>query len=160
MGAFALPGASLEKAKQRASLAICFNFKSAIENFDMEYGDLPKVGSQVQTAGPDGEKLLSILTGTEQDPSTGQNSKAIKFLSVGMGKYGKGGAYYGGDGVRMEGVYDNWGRPFVVNMHVGGGSVLRFHYAGKTVELPGRIVAVYSSGKDGKPGTADDIKTW
>ena len=37
---------------------------------------------------------------------------------------------------------------------------LRFKFGSRIIELPGRLAAAYSPGKDGKPGTSDDVITW
>jgi hypothetical protein len=158
-GMFVLPTADRKRIEGRQVFSQMYALESAVINFQTVYGCLPSVGGHVRTDGPDGVKFLNILLGIEEG-SSNQNSRKIKFLSVREAKGRKNGLKYSATGNRVEGLYDSWGNPFIVKMNVKKEDKLRFMLGNKLIELPGRSVAVYSAGKDGKPGTADDVKTW
>jgi hypothetical protein len=134
--------------------------ESAINNFHTEYGVLPVVGSHIQTDGPDGVKFLNILLGFEDDSTQRQNPRSIKFLAVREAKHRRNGLQYEGKESRVQGLYDVWGNPFIVEINVKNEDKLRFKFGGRLVELPGRLAAAFSPGKDGIPGTSDDVTTW
>jgi hypothetical protein len=159
---FAVINASGHRPHQGKSttLATAIAIESAINNFHTEYGVLPVVGSHIQTDGPDGVKFLNILLGLEGDSTQKQNSRGIKFLSVREARNGRNGLQYDGKGSRVQGLYDLWGNPFIVEINAKNEDKLRFKSGERNIELPGRLAAVYSSGKDGKPGTSDDAVTW
>jgi hypothetical protein len=134
--------------------------ESAINNFHTEYGVLPVVGSHIQTDGPDGVRFLNILLGLEGDSAQKQNPRSIKFLSVREAKGRRNGLQYDETGNRVVGLYDVWGNPFIVEINVKNEDKLRFKLGGRLVELPGHLAAAFSPGKDGIPGTPDDVTTW
>ncbi len=142
------------------TLATAIAIESAINNFHTEYGVLPSAGNHVQTDGLDGVKFLNILLGLEDDSTQKQNPRSFKFLSVREAKDRRNGLQYEVKGSRVQGLYDLWGNPYIVEINVNSEDKLRFKFGSRIVELPGRLAAAYSSGKDGKPGTADDFITW
>lgn len=156
---FYSPTASISKAKKTTALATETAVESSITNFYKDYGTLPKVPTEVKTNTPAGVELLTILRGMETS-ATLQNIRGIKFLSVREGKNGKNGLIYDPSGAFIVGLYDPWGNPYTVVLDHDYDEQLHFTYGGRTVDLRGRRVAAYSPGKDGKPGTADDILTW
>ena len=162
---FTMPGILLDaenrnRRRQRTPILTAAALESAVNNFHTEYGVLPGIGSPIQTDGPDGVRFLNILLGLEGDSPQKQNPGYIKFLSVRDAKDGRNGLQHDGKGSRVKGLYDLWGNPFIVEVNVKNEDKLRFNHGSKMVELPGRLVAAYSLGKDGKPGTADDVVTW
>jgi hypothetical protein len=159
-GTFRLPTADRYRANQIQAWSQAIALESAVHNFHTEYGVLPAVGNHVQTDGPDGVRFLNILLGLEGDSTLKQNLRNIKFLSVREAKDRRNGLQYGEKENRVEGLYDVWGYPFIVEINVRNEPKLRFNHGSRIVELPGRLVAVYSPGKDGKPGTSDDVTTW
>lgn len=146
--------------KRTEPLITAISLESAVNNFHTEYGVIPVVGNHVQTDGPDGVTFLNILLGLEGESAKRQNPRNIKFLAAKESKDRKNGLQYGEMANRAEGLYDIWGNPFIVEINVKSEKMLRFNYGGRIIELPGRLVAVCSPGKDGKPGTSDDVKTW
>ncbi len=142
------------------TLATAIAIESAINNFHTEYGVLPVVGNHIPTDGPDGVKFLNILVGLEDDSTQKQNPRNIKFLAVREARDGRNGLQYDGKGSRVQGLYDLWGNPFIVEINVKNEDKLRFKLGGRLVELPGRLATAFSPGKDGIPGTSDDVKTW
>jgi hypothetical protein len=156
---FVLPTADRKRAEGRQVISQMYALESAVINFQTEYGCLPSVGGHVRTDGPGGVKFLNILLGIEEGSSK-QNSRNIKFLAVREAKGRINGLQYSETGNRVEGLYDVWGNPFIVEINVQQEEKLRFKLGDKLIELPGRLVTAYSLGKDGKPGTADDVKTW
>lgn len=114
----------------------------------------------MQTDGSGGVRFLNVLLGLEGDSAQKQNLRDIKFLSAKEAKGRKVGLKYDEEGNRVEGLYDLWGNPYIVEINVKNEDKLRFNHGGRIIELLGRSVAAYSPGKDGKPGTADDVVTW
>lgn len=129
-------------------------------NFKGDYGVLPRAAHRIWLGGPEGVKLLGILLGNEKDSADRQNPKGIRFLSVREAKNRKGGLRYSDKDRKVEGVFDSWGNPYVVVLDAKNEGKVHFNYGSKTVDLPGKSVAVYSAGKDGEAGNSDDIKTW
>lgn len=159
-GLFMLPTARPTNTYRANTLRHAVALESAIHSFYTEYGVLPDIGSHIQTDGPDGVRFLNILLGLEGESAQKQNLRDIKFLSVKEAKGRKNGLQYNEKGNRVEGLYDAWGNPFIVEINVKNEEKLRFNYGSKIVELPRRLVAAYSPGKDGKSGTPDDVITW
>ena len=158
-GMFMLPTADRRQHEGRQDRAHANAIESAVNNFHVDYDFLPEAGSHLRTDGPDGVRFLNILLGMEEGTPK-QNLRGIKFLSVREAKGRRNGLTYSASGNRVEGLYDVWGNPFIVELGVKNEEKLRFKLGNKLIELPGRLVAVYSSGKDGKPGTPDDVKPW
>ncbi|RYD24004.1 MAG: hypothetical protein EOP88_01840 [Verrucomicrobiaceae bacterium] len=136
------------------------NLEAAVENYVKEYGRLPASSSHSETDGKEGQELLSVLLGIGEESAQMKNPRLIKFLSVKEGEGRRDGLIYDDAGRHVEGLFDSWGRPYVVEMDLTNKGSLRFNHGSKEVELPGRWVAAYSVGADGKAGTRDDIKSW
>ena len=143
----------------RAFGAVC-SVEAAVNQFNAEYGKLPIASERILLSGPGGVGFLTILLGNEKDSADRQNPKGIRFLSAREAKNRRGGIQYGDIGAKVEGFFDPWGNPYVVILDVKNEGGLHFDHGSKTVDLPGKSVAVYSAGKDGKVGNTDDIKTW
>lgn len=156
MGVFAAPTADLGKAKNTTAFGMVNSLELAVNLFHNEYGNLPGVAGHVVCEGPEGVKLLKILIGADG----GGNGNKIKFLPTKEARNRKNGLQYSNAGTGLDGFFDPWGHPFVVELNLKKSGKLRFHHGNKVVELPGRLVAVYSVGKDGKAGTGDDITSW
>lgn len=134
--------------------------EEAVDNYMKEYGRLPSSSSGSETAGKEGRELLTVLLGMETESPEMKNPRAIKFLPVKEGEGRKDGLIYDETYHRIEGLFDGWGRPYVVMMDVTNKGALRFNHGSGAIELPGKLVAAYSTGADGKAGTRDDIRSW
>ncbi len=134
--------------------------EKGVINFQTEYGAMPDVASHVTTDSPEGIKLLTILLGLEPQTGKPQNSRCIKVLNVKEGKDRKNGLIYSESGTTIEGLFDPWGKPYIIELDTQNAGHLHFTLGNKTIELKGRRVAVYSAGPDGKLGTSDDVTTW
>lgn len=156
---FAIPTTSTEKIKNVRALASAVSIESAINNFNSEYGTLPEVGNRLRTGSKEGFKLLSILLGSESSENL-QNKSSIRFLAIKEGKNYKGGLMLRPVGTFADGLFDPWGNPYVVVLDARKEGKLHFNYGSKTVDLPGKLVAVFSLGKDGIEGNSDDVRTW
>ena len=152
---------SLSLARNVTTLAHATGLERAIENFHAEYGALPDVGNHLTTDSADGVKLLVILLGIEPESDTVRNPRMIRFLNfLREGKNKRGGLIYNSTRTLPDGLYDAWGNPFTVELAKPGEQNVHFTISAKTIDLPGRRVAVYSPGMDKALGTVDDIKTW
>lgn len=158
-GVFMFPTADKKRMEVLKTLSTATAIEVAVNNFQTEYDILPTVGSHTRTDGPDGVRFLNILLGKEEG-SPKQNPWDIKFLAVREAEGRKNGLQYRETGNRVEGLFDVWGNPFIVEFNVKNEDKLRFKLGGKLIQLPKRFAAVYSPGKDGKPGTPDDVTTW
>lgn len=142
-------------------LSIATALESAVQNFRIEYGALPDVSRNiVATDSPDGLRLLKILLGMEDPTISHQNTRDIKFLSVPEGKNRRRGLIYTENGKSLEGLFDAYGNGYTVVLQVKSEEPLRLSFGKKVIELKGRDCAVFSPGKDGKPGTSDDVTTF
>jgi hypothetical protein len=158
-GLFLAPAAIPRRNTQ--DLMISTALESAILNFHVEYDDLPDVGRHIVTTdSPDGVRLLKILLGMKDVSVAPQNTRGIKLLSVREGKNRRNGLIYTEDGMSLIGLFDVYGNGYTVVLNAKPGEPLRFPFGKKTIELAGRNCAVFSPGKDGKTGTADDVTTW
>jgi len=150
---------NLTTCGRSTELATANALESAANNFFIEYGALPKVGSRVRTDTPEGVRFLKILLGVENTDKP-RNTRAIKFLSVREGKQKRNGLMYAADGKSVEGLYDPWGSPYTVILDTEDGKHFRFTLGSKTIDLKARQAAACSPGPDQKLGTADDVTTW
>lgn len=149
------------KAKLVSSRSSALALQTAVDSFYAEYGSLPDVGDRVTSDEPDGIRLLEILLGDEGATAESQCVRSLRFLNVReTNKRAGGGLLYRSDGRSVEGLFDAWGNPYVVELDADYDDRLRFKLGGKRVSLDARRVAVYSAGSDKKLGTDDDVKTW
>ena len=132
----------------------------AVEQFEMEYGHLPEVGSHAfDCADVEGRALAEILLGRGQGVSLAQNPRKIPFLSIELAKSStKGGLLYGKE-LEVLGIYDGWGEPFEILLRKPGERGIKLVHRGKTVTVE-RPALVFSKGKDRISGTKDDVRTW
>ena len=132
----------------------------AVEQFEMEYGHLPEVGSHAFDCDDvEGRSLAEILLGRGQGGSLAQNPRKIPFLSIELAQSSaRGGLLYGKD-LEVLGIYDQWGQPFQVLMRKPGERGITLTHRGKTVMIE-RPVVVFSKGEDRIAGTKDDVRTW
>lgn len=159
LGIFAFINANPRHHGRPTSLATAIAIEMAVNSFYTEYGAMPDVGSRVRTDTPEGIKLLTILLGLEKTDKP-QNPREIKFLSVREGKDRRNGLIYSAAGNMPEGLFDQWGNPYTVELDVQYKEQLHFNVASSSVDLEGRSVAAYSPGEDKKLGTADDVTNW
>jgi hypothetical protein len=160
---FAAGSLAINQAKTVASMSAATSLETAVNQFYSEYGSLPDVGGDtVMTDKGEGIRLLEILLGLEGGSGKVQNTHSIGFLAVKETRdRTKGGLLYGSGGPpSVEGLFDAWGNPFVVELDTTYEERLRFNMGGRRISLNGRRVAVHSAGADKKLGTDDDVKTW
>jgi len=158
-GLFQAPTANPHRKTKDLMIAMALN--SAIQNFSDEYDALPDVGrDSVTTDSPDGVQLLKILLGIEDSSAAPQNTRSIRFLSVREVRNRRLGLIYTENGTSVEGLFDAYGNGYIVVLQVKPGEPLLVPFGKKTIKLIGRDCAVFSPGKDGRPGTFDDVKTW
>lgn len=135
----------------------------AIEQFNSTYHRLPDLGTdEFRMEGQTGSECLVILLAREELNSTTQNKKQIRFLSVGETTVkNKGGLLYsnGGKDATPVGLYDAWGNAFYVKFDTDNDQMIDDPLKSGNV-VRNKPVIIYSSGRDGKLGTKDDIKTW
>ncbi|RYD40305.1 MAG: hypothetical protein EOP85_14480 [Verrucomicrobiaceae bacterium] len=134
--------------------------ESAVNNFQIEYGFLPSSEPRLKTDNPAGIKLLAVLLGMERESPEMVNKRRIWFLSTKEVSERKGGLLYNSTRDSVEGLFDAWGNPLIVELDVENRGELLINYGPRTVELKGRAVAAYSAGKDKKIGTQDDLRNW
>jgi general secretion pathway protein G len=151
---------AMNRARVVTSKASASAIETAVNAFYTEYGALPDVGDRVKTNKGEGTKLLEILLGLEGDTGKVQNPRNNKFLNVKETKTNSKGIRYSSSGRSVEGLWDDWGNPFVIELDTQYEERMRFNHGGKQVTLNGRRVAIYSAGPDKKEGTEDDIKSW
>lgn len=137
----------------------------AIEGFYSQYKTQPKIaskGADLITEGSDGLELLTVLLGKEEVTNSMENRKQIRFLTVEETKRKeKGGLFYSKSGTDAlpEGLYDAWGHPFHVRFASGESQEIPDPFKPGEI-IHDKIAIVYSYGKNGKAGDADDIKSW
>lgn len=147
--------------RRTKDLMTATNLESAIRNFRVEYDVLPDVGRHIVTTdSPDGVTLLKILLGMEDVSVPSQNTRGIRLLSAREGKNRRNGLIYTVDGKSVEGLFDVYGNGYTVVLNTRHGEPLHVPYGKKTIEFRGRDCAVFSPGRDGKPETKDDVRTW
>lgn len=151
---------AMNRAKVVTSKASATAIVSAVNSFYTDYGALPDVGDSVKTDRGQGPKLLEILLGLEGKSGKMQNPRGNKYLSVKETKTRSKGLKYSSSGNSVEGLFDDWGNPFVVELDVTYEEKLRFNHGSRPVTLNGVRVAAYSAGADKQLGTDDDIKSW
>ncbi len=152
---------AMTKARSTASGTYASAVVTAVEGYYSTYGALPSVGDNLRTDRGDGLKLLEVLLGVEPQGGKIQNTRNVKFLEVKETTKNAGGLRYkSGSGRKVDGLYDDFGNPFYIELDRNYEDRLRFNQGSKRVTLNGRRVAVYSAGPDKKLGTTDDIKTW
>lgn len=150
---FAASNAAIQKTRKTNCLATAISIESAVTNFYVEYGSMPKDGNSDATVATNADTaILKELLGL----STTLNTRGVKFLSAKKGKDGKNGLIYGADGSSTLGLYDPWGGGYRIRMDLDYDDELDVN--GEV--LSDRKVAVWSDGPDRKAGTKDDIKTW
>ncbi len=146
---FAAGNAAIAKAKKSTALAMAVAIESAANNFYTEYGSMP---SEVEIT--DTSKDVSLAkTLRGDDPA--RNARNIRFLSVKEGKHNRNGL----DPVTFK-LFDPWGHGYQVILDTRYTEVVTVTRGGITETFKGRRAAVFSVGKDGVAGTADDVTNW
>lgn len=158
---FAGVNSALKKAKITQGRVAATNVAQAVNQFYSEYSRLPELTGDLRTDSGGGVQLLQILLAEEGGGSDVENSRGINFLSVQEGKGKRGGLYYGsGSGSSVQGLYDPFGNPYTIVLNTDYEDTLSFSMGGKTYNLRGEQVAVYSPGPDMEEGTTDDITSF
>lgn len=158
---FAGVNAAIRKARTTEGKVAASAVSTAVNNFYSEYSRLPDLSNEVNTDTGEGVELLRILLAQEGSGDDVENTRGINFLSVKEGKGRRGGLYYGtGNSNQVQGLYDPFGKPYTVVLNTEYDDVLNFQMGGRTYNLRGQQVAVYSPGADGELGTVDDITSF
>ena len=149
---------AIDRAKRVKALACAMAIKKAIIDYHHDRGAylIAPDNGVLTTDSAAGAKLLTLLLGDKLDPSVQSHC----YLDIREGKNNKDGIIYDESRASVIGLFDPWGNPFTVHMNVRYKGRLNFTIGTETIDLPDTIVAVYSPGKDGKPGTKDDVKAW
>jgi len=146
---FAAGNAAITRARKTTTMATAVAIESAVNNFYTEYGEMPS-GIEITDTSKDAS-LVKTLRG--DDPA--RNTRKIRFLSVKEGTNHMNGV----DPVTLK-IFDPWGQGYQVILDTRYTEVITVTRGGITETLKGRRVAVFSVGKDGLAGTADDVITW
>jgi prepilin-type N-terminal cleavage/methylation domain-containing protein len=159
---FAGVTAALRKARTTEGQVAASGLAQAVNNFYSEYNRLPNLSQQFTTNAGEGVDLLRILLAQEDAANNPVNTRGINFLSVKEGKNQRGGLDYGaqGNSPQAQGLYDPFGQPFTVVLNTNYQDVLTFNVGGRTYNLRGEQVAVFSPGADEQLGTRDDITSF
>lgn len=148
--------------KKQAAARNAENLQKAIEAFHDDYRNLPVAiapGDEFLTEGPQGIELLTVLLGREKAGPQMKNPREIAYINSAPAKHrAKGGLIYDSETNLPAGFYDSWGNPFHVRFS-GPEEEIKDPLKARNV-IRGKIVIVYSHGRDGKPGGGDDVKTW
>lgn len=146
---FAAGDAAITHAKKVTALTTAVAIENAVHIFYTEYGAMPS-GVEITDTSKD-VSLVKTLRG--EDPA--RNGRNIRFLSVKESKHNRNGL----DPVTFK-LFDPWGHGYQVILDTRYTEVVTVTRGGITETLKGRRVAVFSVGKDGVAGTADDVITW
>lgn len=158
---FAGVNSAIKRARITEGKVAASALAEAVERFNSEYNRLPNVESPVKTDQVGGIRLLEILLAEEGTGSDVENTRQVVFLEAKEAKGKRGGIDFGsGGGGSVQGMYDPFGNPYTVVMNVDYENSLGFTFGGRTYNLRGRNVVVYSPGADKQPGTQDDIRTF
>ncbi|WP_264500181.1 hypothetical protein [Luteolibacter flavescens] len=130
----------------------------ALESFENQYERLPRTDAlDFEIEGPEGSKLATVLLGKEESGIEMQNPNQIAFLTVQITRTkAKGGGVLYSSENKVEGVYDNWGRPLRVILRPTGKSEITLPHGHPPQQFSLPFV-VLSRGKDGLWGTEDDL---
>lgn len=165
IGIFAASGmVAINRAKSASTLATATSLEYSINQFYLNYGILPNPGSAklshdivFDTAGLEGQALLSILMAKEPGPPL-QNSKKIVLFVGRPGTRGKNGVITLPSG--FSELRDPWGNPYQVIIDGDYDETMTPPAdSSSTAPVRGRRVLVYSLGRDGKGG-AEAVRTW
>jgi hypothetical protein len=150
VGGFIAGDAALTKAKKVTALAMAVGIESAVNNFHTEIGEMPSKTEIIDTS-----KDTSLAKALRGDDDPTRNPRKIRFLAVKEAKLNKNGL----DPVTLK-IFDPWGHGYQVILNTRYTEQITVTRGGTTETLKGRRVVVFSVGKDGVAGTADDVKTW
>ncbi|RYD24005.1 MAG: DUF4190 domain-containing protein [Verrucomicrobiaceae bacterium] len=157
---FSASTAALGMGRKVTTLGVIGSVESAVDTFFREYGSMPAGEDRITTDSATGVNLLRVLSGWEDEHSPEmRNPRDIKFITLKAGKNRKNGLIFDEKGI-SGGLFDPYGNAYTIFLNPEGIRTLRFQFAGRSIELEDRLVAVVSPGKDGKLGTEDDLKTW
>ncbi len=141
--------AAITKANRTIAMATAIAIESAVNNFYTEYGAMPS-----ETVITDTSKDVSLVK-TLRGADPARNPRNIRFLSVKESKQDKNGL----DPVTFK-IFDPWGSGYQVVLDTRYTEEVTVTRGGITETLKRRRAAVFSLGKDGVAGTADDVRTW
>ena len=140
---------AIAKAKEITAQAAATSLQTAIEQFYVEYSTMPTAANKLDTEMD--ASLVRVVTGVDKT----LNPRSIRFLSLPSITSKKGGM----DPVTQQ-LFDPWGNGYqvIIDVHSSGSITVT---RGSIVEtVTGRRAVVFSLGKDGIAGTADDVITW
>jgi len=146
------------------------DLRIALAAFNIEYGHFPGQSATSQSA-----DIRLLSTGPLIDCLLGQNAewnrKEIKFVDLPKARNGKYG-YVPAEGTNPCRLVDLWGNPYVILLDTNGDGKVQNPdtrnsdpaFEKSEMSPPPDFlpveVAIYSYGKDGIEGTADDIVSW
>lgn len=141
--------------------------KSAISAYYIEYRKYPTSRNENKDADLlSDHELMDCLLGAKQDTFTEKlNPRKITFFAGNKAKTMKGEKYHNGTHLNKDGhgyLFDSWGNYYHVRIDLDRDGSVDIPYwikPSKPEKIPLRII-VWSAGKDGISGNADDIKTW
>ena len=162
---FAAGNAAIQKAKKTTALATCTAIESAVNNFYVEYGVMPKDSLSSDTkVKSDDTTFLKVLLGIEGGGANVLNGRSIKFLSVKEGKAKKNGLIYDAAGTNVSGLYDPWGGKYSVMLDGDYDEKITVQTAAGISKVINKRVAAWSNGADAVSGSGgkanDDVLTW
>lgn len=148
------PTVNREWVQARKTGMVGLSLVTAIENHRLNNGGANPATGDTAFATNDrmGIAMLNVLVGNPP----GRKS----YLQLPRSEKGKPGLVYEADGRSVAGLLDAWGNPYRVVIDTDYDGILVVDIAGKTETVRDQNAVVYSAGKDGKPGTPDDIRSW
>jgi type II secretory pathway pseudopilin PulG len=156
-----------QQAEKTSAMSSAYSLENSISSYFTEYRKYPvEAGTSESDVILSDHRLMDTLLGS--DPATepgGLNPRGIAFFvgksaqSMGDGKY-RSGVQLGEGGVGE--LWDPWGNHYRVQLDLDYNSRIEkpvWDSENSTDTLP-KSILVWSLGRDGIEGTADDIRTW
>jgi prepilin-type N-terminal cleavage/methylation domain-containing protein len=152
-------------ARRMQARAAAMGLRSAVANYEVEYGKLPLAtsGTDAQLETSTGSQLLALLLGENAGKMNPRKQAFIDGLP--MAQNGRNGLLGSGDSF---GLVDPWGQPYVISLDTNHDQFVanpdRQNQASRIAsealaKLPARVL-VYSKGPDQTALTEDDVTTW
>lgn len=155
----------MNKARETQARTVIKDLAVAVSAYRVEYNRLPVEGmagedAALKTDGSD--PLIYVLLGQR---SGALNSRGEKFFNANVATNQRNGVVMSGASAAL---YDPWGRPYEIILDGDGDHLVHnpdmSNEDGRISEsalprLPAET-AVFSSGRDGRPHTRDDIVSW
>lgn len=140
---------AINKARKVTALTHMIAIESAVTSYYTEYGEMPSKAVITDTAKD--TSLAKCLSGDDKV----RNVRGVRFLVIKDARANKNGL----DPATFR-IFDPWGNGYQVILDTEYKKEIIVTRGGITETVKGHRAAVYSPGKDGIPGTADDVKSW